>query len=69
MKRIKQQFTDHFEMKNMGDLNYSLGMKITRIDDFIKLDQAGYVREILEKYKHLLRGLDSKRTNTPIDKI
>ncbi len=55
VKRIKQQFTDHFEMKDMGELNYYLGMNITRTDDFIKLDQAGYVREILEKYKHLLR--------------
>ena len=43
-------------------------MKITRTDDFIKLDQAGYVREILEKYKHLLRGLDSKRANTPMER-
>jgi hypothetical protein len=38
VKRIKQQFTDHFEMKDMGELNYYLGMKITRTDDFIKLD-------------------------------
>ena len=36
--RIKQQFTDHFEMKDMGELNYYLGMKITRTDDYIKLD-------------------------------
>ena len=68
VKRIKQQFTNHFEMKDMGELNYYLGMKITRTDDFIKLDQAGYVREILEKYKHLLRGLDSKRANTPMER-
>ncbi len=52
----------------MGELNYYLGMKITRTDDFIKLDQAGYVREILEKYKHLLRGLDSKRAKTLMER-
>jgi len=68
VKRIKQQFTDHFEMKDMGELNYYLGMKITRTDDFIKLDQAGYVREILEKYKHLLRGLETKTVNTPMER-
>ena len=61
VKRIKQQFTDQFEMKDMGELNYYLGMKITRTNDFIKLDQAGYVREILEKYKHLVWN---KRTST-----
>ena len=68
VKRIKQQFTEHFEMKDMGELNYYLGMKITRTNDFIKLDQAGYVREILEKYKHLLRGLEDKRVNTPMER-
>ena len=68
VKRIKQQFTEHFEMKDMGELNYYLGMKITRTSDFIKLDQAGYVREILEKYKHLLRGLGEKRVNTPMER-
>ena len=52
----------------MGELNYYLGMKITRTDDSIKLDQASYVREILEKYKHLLRGMDSKRANTPMER-
>ena len=52
-------------MKDTGELNYYLGMKITQTNDFIKLDQAGYVREILEKYKHLLRGLEHKKANTP----
>ncbi len=68
MKRIKQQFTDHFEMKDMSELNYYLEMNITRTDNFIKLDQAGYVCEILEKYIHLLRGLDSKKANTPMER-
>ncbi len=64
VKRIKQQFTDHFEMKDMDELNCYLGIKITRPDDFIKLEQACYVRDILDNYKHLLRGFDSKRANT-----
>jgi hypothetical protein len=63
VKRIKQQCTDHFEMKDMGESNYYIGMKITKTDDFIKLNQAGYVREIiLEKYKHLLRE-ESRHTD------
>ena len=36
-------------MKDLGELNYYLGMKITRSEEYIKLDQSGYVREILEK--------------------
>ena len=66
--RIKQQFTDRFEMKDMGELNYYLGMKITRSDDYIKLDQAGYLRDVLEKYGYLLRGLEEKKVNTPMER-
>ena len=47
VKHTKQQFIDHFELKDMAELNYYFGMKITRTNDFIKFDQAGYVREIL----------------------
>ena len=56
VERIKRQFNEHYEMKDLGELNYYLGMKITRSEEYIKLDQSGYVREILEKYSHLLRG-------------
>ena len=46
-------------MKDFGELNYYLGMKITRSEEYIKLDQSGYVREILEKYSHLLTSPSS----------
>ena len=46
--RIKRQFTEHYEMKDLGELNYYLGMKITGSEENIKLDQSGCVREILE---------------------
>ena len=36
-------------------------MKITRTDEFIKLDQSGYIREILEKYDYLLRGYEGRK--------
>ena len=56
VNRIKQQFTKRYEMKDLGELNYYLGMKITKTEESIKLDQSGYVRDILEKYGHLLAG-------------
>ena len=43
-------------------------MKITRSEEYIKLDQSGYVREILEKYNHLLRGKERKTVNTPMER-
>ena len=55
-------------MKDLGELNYYLGMKITRSEKYIKLDQSGYVREILEKYSHLLRGKEGKIVNTPMER-
>ena len=55
-------------MKDVGELNYYLEMKIIRSEEYIKLDQSGYVREILEKYNHLLRGKEGKTVNTPMER-
>ena len=55
-------------MKDLGELNYYLGMKIKRTQNAIKLDQSGYVRDILEKYGHLLAGKDEKVVNTPMER-
>ena len=60
--------SDNYEMKDLGELNYYLGMKITRSEEYIKLDQSGYVREILEKYSDLLRGKEGKTVNTPMER-
>jgi hypothetical protein len=69
VKRIKRQFTEHYEMKDLGELNYYLGMKVTRSREHIKLDQSGYIREILEKYSYLLRGFKEGKTfNTPMER-
>jgi hypothetical protein len=68
VERIKKQFTERYEMKDLGELNYYLGMKITRSKEFIKLDQSGYIREILEKYSYLLRGQETKTYNTPMER-
>ena len=55
-------------MKDLGELNYYLGMKITRTEESIKLDQSGYVRDILEKYGYLLAGKEGKVVNTPMER-
>ncbi len=66
--RIKRQFTKRYEMKDLGELNYYLGIKITRTEESIKLDQSGYVRDILEKYVHLLAGKEGKVVNTSMER-
>ena len=55
-------------MKDLGELNYYFGIKITRTQTAIKLDQSGYVRDILEKYGHLLAGKEGKVVNTPMER-
>ena len=51
--------SSHFDMKDLGEANYILGMKITKTCDGIFLDQSHYVEKILRKYnfyncKHVL---------------
>ena len=69
VERIKRQFTEHYEMKDLGELNYYLSMKITRSEEYIKLDQSGYVCEILETYSDLLRSKEGKTVNTPMERV
>ncbi len=52
---IKSEFTSRYEMKDLGELNYYLGMKVTRTEDYIQLDQTRYTMDILVKYDHLLQ--------------
>ena len=39
IEKIKQEFTTRYEMKDLGELEYYLGMKVTRTEDFITVDQ------------------------------
>ena len=51
-------------MKDLGELEYYLGMKVTRTEEFITVDQKRYTLDMLKKYEYLLRGLESKTYNT-----
>jgi hypothetical protein len=55
IEEIKSEFTSRYEMKDLGELNYYLGMKVTRTADYIQLDQQRYTLDILLKYDHLLK--------------
>lgn len=45
IKSIKVQF----KLKDLGSLNYFLGMKVTFIDDYLLLNQKKYVQELIAK--------------------
>ena len=68
ISEIKQEFTSRYEMKDLGELNYYLGMKITKTDEYIQLDQHRYTLDILAKYDYLLTGQENKRYSTPMER-
>ena len=68
IEKIKQEFTMRYEMKDLGELQFYLGMKITRTKECITVDQERYTLDTLQKYEYLLRGLENKNYNTPMER-
>ena len=52
-----------FEMKDLGELHYCLGLEIWREDGKTMVTQSKYTREILEK----INMQECKATSTPLD--
>ena len=59
----KNMLKSHFDMKDIGEANYILSMKITKVCDRIFLDQSHYAKKILRKYNFH----DHKSVATPFD--
>ena len=62
----------HFDMKDLGEANFILGMKITKTCDGIYLEQSHYIDKILKKYnyhdcKHVVTPFDSSAHLFPIN--
>ena len=58
--------SNNFEMKDLGNASYVLGIQIYRdhSKDILRLTQKGYIKKFLQRY-----GMqDSKSLNTPIAK-
>lgn len=63
IKNVKKKLSQAFKMKDMGEVSTILGMKITRQDGFIKIDQTRYITDVLNRF-----GMgDCNPTSTPID--
>ena len=54
---------NNFDMKDLGEANVILGMKISRTSDAIFVDQSHYIEKILKKYNYF----DCKPTSIPFD--
>ena len=62
----KDWLFSNFEMKDLGEVNFILGVKIIRNRSwrFLGLSQAAYIQKILERF----RMKNSKAGETPMDK-
>ena len=63
INETKNILRSHFDMKNLGEANFILGMKITKTCDGIYLEQSHYIEKILKKYNYH----DCKHVITPFD--
>lgn len=60
---VKSLLCHNFDMKDLGEADVILGIKITRTDNGISLNQSHYVEKILRKYNYF----DCKPASTPCD--
>ena len=63
IENIKNQLSKMFEMKDLGELHYCLGLEIWREDGKTIFTQRKYTREILERFNMQ----ECKATSTPLD--
>ena len=62
--RVKFQLAASFEMKDLGDLHYFLGIKVIHTPKGILISQRHYVLSMLFKF----RMMNCKSVSTPLDR-
>ena len=63
LRVVKQSLSQQFDMHDLGELSWFLGIQFTCGDDFVKIDQTKYVEKILSKF-----GMsDCKPRQTPCE--
>ena len=53
---------EKFKMHDLGELKFSLGMKIEQTDEFIKISQTSYIDKLVEKFNMQ----DCRDVDTPL---
>jgi hypothetical protein len=51
--QIKEELSQKFEMKDLGELHFFLGMEVERNRDerFLRINQIKYLKEILKRFR------------------
>lgn len=52
IRRLKQKFSNEFEMKDLNELEFFLGMQIERdiSDSILKISQLKYIEKIIKNF-------------------
>lgn len=60
---VKRKLSQHFDLKDLGELHHCLGLEFHRSENGIHISQEGYINELLKKF-----GMsDCKPVATPVD--
>ena len=62
--RVKSQLATSFDMKDLGNLHYSLGIEVIRTPEGILISQRHYMLSMLFKFGMI----DCKSISTPLDR-
>lgn len=63
IEKIYKELRKEFEMTDLGDLNYFLGLEVTRSDGMYSISLEGYIERVVERF-----GLrDAKGAKTPME--
>ena len=65
VKSNEDLLSSNFDMKDLGEANVILGIKIIRNSEGITLSQSHYVEKVLKKFNHF----DCDLMRTPYDPI
>ncbi|KAM7494813.1 hypothetical protein LguiB_029422 [Lonicera macranthoides] len=63
VNNVKSMLCENFDMKDLGEANVILGIKITKTEKGLSLDQSHYIEKTLRKYNYS----DCKPACTPYD--
>ena len=63
IRKLKQHLFNHFQTKDLGKLEYFLGIEIAQFNFDVVMSQRKYILDILEE----IGVLDCKSIDTPMD--
>jgi len=50
LKFLLEGLQKNFDVKDLGEAHYSIGIEIERGKDYIKVSQTGYINEIIRRF-------------------